>query len=145
MKCILVATDGSKGADRAVDYAAKLAKADSAKLLIVNVIGGYDLPDKVVRAFMRANQAWLQEVLESHSAEILSRARKRAHKAGVTAVEIESRTGEVGETVMEIASEKKADAIIVGKRGAGAISKALLGSVSQKLVSLSPFPVTVVP
>ena len=53
MKRILVATDGSEGADRAVDYAARLAKADSAELLIVNVIGGYGLPDKVFRAFTR--------------------------------------------------------------------------------------------
>jgi nucleotide-binding universal stress UspA family protein len=145
MKCILVTTDGSKGADRAVDYAARQAKSEGAKLLIVNVIGGYGLPDKVVRAFTRANQAWLEEVLASHSAEILSKASKRAHKAGVTTVEVVSRTGEVGQTVIDIASDKKADAIIVGKRGAGAISKALLGSVSQKLANLAPLPVTVVP
>lgn len=145
MKCILVATDGSKGADRAVDYAARLAKTNNAKLLIVNVIGGYGLPDKVVRAFTRANQAWLEEVLESHSGEILSRASKRAHKAGAVAVELVSRTGEIGQAIIDIAMEKKAEAIVVGKRGAGAISKALLGSASQKLVSLSPLPVTVVP
>jgi nucleotide-binding universal stress UspA family protein len=145
MKCILVATDGSKGADRAIDYAARQAKADGAKLIIANVIGGYGLPDKVVRAFTRANQAWLEEVLESHSGEILSRASKRAHKAGAVAVELLSRRGEVGQTVIDIASERQAEAIVVGKRGAGAISKALLGSASQKLVSLSPLPVTVVP
>lgn len=144
MKCMLVATDGSKGADRAVDYAAKQARADGAKLLIVNVIGGYGLPDKVVRAFTRSNQAWLEEMLESHSAEILARAMKRARKAGVEA-EIESRTGEVAQTVIDVASKKDAEAIIVGKRGAGAVSRALLGSVSHKLVSLSPLPVTVVP
>lgn len=145
MNCILVATDGSKGADRAIAYAAKRSKADNAKLLIVNVIGGYGLPDKVVRAFTRANQVWLEQMLESHSAEILSRAKERALKAGANMVEISSRRGEVGQTVIDIATEKKANAIVVGKRGAGAVSRALLGSVSQKLVSLSPLPVTVVP
>ena len=37
--------------DRAIDYAAHRAKDDGAELLIVNVIGGYGLPDKVFMAF----------------------------------------------------------------------------------------------
>ena len=51
---ILVATVGSEGGDRAVDYAARRAKTDGAELLIVNVVGGYGLPDKAVRAFTRS-------------------------------------------------------------------------------------------
>ena len=47
MKRVLVATDGSEAADRAVDYAAGLAKREGADLLIANVIGGYGLPDGV--------------------------------------------------------------------------------------------------
>jgi len=35
--------------------------------------------------------------------------------------------------------------IVVGKRGAGQVAGLLIGSVSQKLVSLSPLPVTIVP
>ena len=37
MKHILVATDGSDDADRAVDYAAGLAKREGAELIVVNV------------------------------------------------------------------------------------------------------------
>ena len=51
MNRILVAVDGSEGADRAIDYAARRAKDDGAELLIVNVIGGYGLPDKLFMAF----------------------------------------------------------------------------------------------
>jgi len=40
MKRVLVATDGSEAADRAVDYAAGLAKREKADLLVVNVVGG---------------------------------------------------------------------------------------------------------
>ncbi len=145
MKRILVATDDSEGADRAVDYAARRAKADGAELLIVNVIGGYGLPDKVFRAFTRAEQTWLTELLESLSAETLTKARDRARSAGATIIELESRDGDVAPTIIAIAQEKAADAIIVGKRGAGRVTGLLLGSVSQKLVSLSPLPVTVVP
>ncbi len=38
MTRILVAIDGSDGANRAVDYAAQRAKTDGADLLIVNVV-----------------------------------------------------------------------------------------------------------
>ncbi len=39
MKRILVATDGSEAAGRAIEYAANLAKNEGADLLIANVIG----------------------------------------------------------------------------------------------------------
>jgi nucleotide-binding universal stress UspA family protein len=145
MARILVATDGSEGADRAVDYAAQRAKAEGAELLIVNVIGGYGLPDTVTRAFAQAQQAWLEELLQSLSAQMLTRARERAQKAGVGTILLESRSGDPAQTIIDIAQEKAADIIIVGKRGTGRIAGLLLGSVSQKLVSLALCPVTVVP
>ncbi|MGA2843625.1 MAG: universal stress protein [Steroidobacteraceae bacterium] len=145
MNRILVATDGSEGADRAVDYAARRAKADGAELLIVNVMGGYGLPDKVFLAFTNDQNVLLKELLASQSAATLTTARDRAREAGVSTIVLESRTGEVAQTILDIAHEKKADAIVVGKRGAGRVAGVLLGSVSQKLVSLSPLPLTVVP
>ena len=45
-----------------------------------------------------------------------------------------SRSGEVAQTIIDIAQEKQVDAVVVGKRGAGRVPGALLGSVSQKLV-----------
>ncbi len=145
MNRILVATDGSEGGGRAVDYAAHRAKADGAELLIVNVIGGYGLPDKVFIAFTHDQHVWLKELLATQSAQILTAARDRARKAGIGTILLESQTGEVARTIIEIAHEKKADAIVVGKRGTGRVTGALLGSVSQKLVILSPLPLTVVP
>ena len=145
MNRILVATDGSEGADRAVDYAARRAKADGAELLIVNVKGGYGLPDKVFLAFTNDQNVLLKELLASQSAATLTTARDRAREAGVSTIVLESRTGEVAQTIIDIAHEKKADAIVVGRRGAGRVAGVLLGSVSQKLVSFSPLPLTVVP
>lgn len=145
MKRILVATDGSEGGDRAVDYASGWAKTIDAELLIVNVIGGYGLPDKLVRAFTRAQQVWLRETLASLSSEMLANAQEHARSIGVSVIQLESRAGEVAQTILEIAQEKNVDAIVVGKRGAGRVSGLVLGSVSQKLVSLATVPVTVVP
>jgi nucleotide-binding universal stress UspA family protein len=145
MKHILVATDGSAGADRALDYAAQLAKDSEAKLTVVNVIGGYGLPGELFRRFTRAQQAWLDELLDSLSADTLKLAQERIRKFGVSSIHLESRRGDAAETIIEIADQMGVDAIVVGKRGAGRVAGMLLGSVSQKLVSLATHVVIVVP
>jgi len=145
MKRILATTDGSEGANRAVDYAADLAKQSGAPLLIANAIGGYGLPDEIFREFTRSQATWLDELLRSNSAGILTKARDRAQERGAAAVEIESLTGEVGETIARIAEDKDVEAIVVGKRGASGVAALVLGGVAHKLVSLSSRPVIVVP
>jgi nucleotide-binding universal stress UspA family protein len=142
---LLVATDGSEAADRAVDYAASLAKREGADLLIANIIGGYGLPDGVFTRVIYTEQASVKEMLDSMSAETLTKARERARAAGADSIQLESRVGDVAEAVIDIAKEKAADVIVVGKRGAGPVERLLLGSVSRKLVSLAPVPVIVVP
>lgn len=144
MNRILVATDGSEGADRAVDYAARRAKAGGADLVIVNVAGA-TLPEKVFQSFTHSQQAWFEELLSSVSAETLAKAQERARAIGVPSIHLESRTGDIAGTIIEIAQEMQASGIVAGKRGTGRIAGFLLGSVSQKLVSLAPLPVTIVP
>jgi nucleotide-binding universal stress UspA family protein len=145
MKRILVATDGSDAAGRAVEYAADLAKRESADLLIVNIVGGYGLPDKAMLRLTQSEQVWLREFLESSSAETLTKARESARAAGAEKIELESRPGDVAHSVVVTAKEKAADVIVVGKRGAGLAERLLLGSVSEKIVRLATLPVIVVP
>ena len=145
MKRILVVTDGSEGAGRAVDYAAGLASVPGAHLLILNVFGMRDLPEAVLSQFTRTQIQWLHDILAEQSAKILTTARERAQAAGAEAVQLESRDGDVAEMTLQVAAETAADAIVVGKRGTGRVSGLLLGSVSQKLVSIAPIPLIVIP
>jgi nucleotide-binding universal stress UspA family protein len=114
-------------------------------LLVVNVVGGYGLLQKAMLQLTRSEQAWLKEFLESLSAETLTKARERARAAGADQIQLESRAGDVAQSVIAIANEKAADVIVVGKRGAGLVERLLLGSVSEKVVRLAPLPVIVVP
>lgn len=145
MKRILVATDGSPDAARAVEYAAQLAKDSGAELFVANVIGDDGLPDDIFRLFTRAQQDWISEHLEAHSAELLKHAQDKLQELGVSSIHLESRRGNIASTIIKIADDMAADAIVVGKRGAGHVAGVLLGSVSQKLVSLAPHVVIVVP
>jgi len=58
---------------------------------------------------------------------------------------LESHTGDIAQTIINIAEEKKVKNVVVGKRGIDRIAGLLLGSVSQKIASLATRPVTVVP
>jgi nucleotide-binding universal stress UspA family protein len=145
VKQILVATDGSEGSDRAVDFAANLAKTYGATLLIINIRGGYGLPVALLRQFSNADGAWLGELLTSMSAEVLQSARDRALKIGAPMIVLESRGGKIAQSIIDFAKEKHADVIVVGKQGSGRVAKLLLGSVPQKLLSLATCVMVVVP
>lgn len=145
MNKILVATDGSEGSGRAIDFAAQLAKETGTHLVVLNVMGINSLPDALFHQFTRSQNAWIGELLESQSSKILKDAAERAREGGVANVRLVSRDGEVASTTLAVANELAADAIVVGKRGTGRVGGLLLGSVSQKLVSLASRVVVVVP
>lgn len=145
MKHILVATDGSEGADRAVDEAARLTRQFGADLLIVNVIGGYGLPGEVLERFSWPEHAWFNELLTGFSAQILTKARDRARQLGVADARLESRQGDIAPTIVDIARQQGIDAIVVGRRGHGRVAELLLGSTAEKLLKLAPCLMIVVP
>jgi len=141
MALILVATDGSACADRAIEMAANLAKATDRKLLIMTV-GSSTGED--VRKLAQA-EGGLAEALELISTQTLQRAREHARAQGATSVEVRVAWGDPAECILEMAQQCGADIIVLGRRGRGRLAGLLLGSVSQKLVSLAPCPVVVVP
>ena len=53
--------------------------------------------------------------------------------------------GRVVPTLIRAATDANTDLIVVGTTGKGGITRALMGSVSQKLVQTSPVPVVSVP
>ena len=142
---ILAATDGSDAASRAVDLAARLAKALNGHLNIIHVISGHDVPAEQLNEYALQEHMTSGEVLSVFSQEKLKTARQRAEALGVSDVRLESEIGDVAEAIIEAARRDEVDMIVLGKRGLGRLSGLLLGSVSQKLVSVAPCAVIVVP
>ena len=142
MRRIIVATDGSDGAGRAVEVAARLAKAFSAELLIITV--GGNLPQAEMIELERA-KGHIGDTLEMLSKQILIAAGKRAENVGVKSIRLEFAWGDPTECIIETATREAADALVVGRRGRSQLAGLLLGSVSQKLASLAPCSTVIVP
>ncbi|MDQ0393645.1 universal stress protein [Labrys monachus] len=145
MRGIMVATDGSDSANRAVDIAAELARMGGCALHIVNVAS--DLPEEALDQ-LKQNPAMDQlvgDAIEMRSRGVLAHARERASAKGVTDIQTRQAWGDVAEKVLEASAQAGADMLVVGRRGRGRLAGLLLGSVSQKLASLSPCAVVVVP
>jgi nucleotide-binding universal stress UspA family protein len=142
MRRIMVATDGSEGADRAVDVAARIAKATGDELSILHV--GGTLSGEELRQLARTERD-LGDALEGLSNQILARAKERAQRIGLSRVMTHAAWGDAAEAIIEAAQREHADAVVVGRRGRGRLAGLLLGSVSQKVASLAPCVVMVVP
>ena len=142
---ILVATDGSESASRAVSLAAQLAQESKADLKILHVISPLNLPIDQLEEYARWEHVTLGEVLNTFAEEKLAAARKQAEALGVCNAATESPYGDIAETIIETAKRDHIDLIVVGKRGRGRLSGLVLGSVSQKIVSVATCAVLVVP
>ena len=142
MTSIMVATDGSAGAGRAVDAAAEIAMALACELLIVTVADR--LLGEEVRQLPHTGVS-SGDVLEALTIQTLHSAETRARQLGVQRIEARTGWGDIAQSLLEIATSNSTKMIVVGRRGRGQLAGLLLGSVSQKLVSLAPCPVVVVP
>jgi nucleotide-binding universal stress UspA family protein len=140
---LLVATDNSDGANRALETAAELAKRLHAELIIVNVEQGS--LDHNLESFRFAENATVDEILDQRSAEILWRAEEKARSMGVANVRTESGLGDAVGFILSVARREAVDFIVVGRRGRGRLAGLLIGSVSQSLVCAAPCNVLVVP
>jgi len=145
MRQIMVATDGSESAERAVDIAAELAKTVGGSLHIVNVAG--DLPEEALEVVRRSPsmEKLAGDAIDARSQQILTRALERARCKGVKDIHTQQSWGDVAEKILDALQSVGADTLVVGRRGRGRLAGLLLGSVSQKLASLSPSVVVVVP
>ena len=134
---VVVATDGSESADRAVVEGARLARAIRARAVLLYVrpsLGTLGEP---------YHQEKLSEQM-AHARAALSRAGAIARECGIEAEE-EIAEGDPPERIVELARARNAAFIVVGSRGLGAVAGALLGSVSSAVIHRADRPVLVVP
>ena len=124
-KTILLAYDGSEHAKRAAGVAKAEAEAHGARLIVVHA---YEpVPDYLGEPFF-------EEAL-----------RRRLERAEGVLEEARALTGVPKEDALLLAARaEKADLIVMGTRGLGALGSLFLGSQSQRVVAEAPCPVLLV-
>ncbi len=139
MKTIVLGTDGSRGAKRATREALALALGTGWPLRIVSV---WSVPAlELSAAPMMAGE--LAEVSRDNAQGALDTAAEEAARAGVGTITY-LRHGEAAKEILGVAEAIGDTLIVVGSDGRGAIGRALLGSVSTRLVHTASCPVLVV-
>jgi nucleotide-binding universal stress UspA family protein len=137
MDNILIATDGTASADEALDVAIEMARESNAALNILSV----RRPRPAGRG--GAGPAVLEVEMRDGPKRIAEAAARRAREAGVPATPHVA-YGDIVDTIADAANTLGADHLVVGSRGLGSMSAAVLGSVSHALVRRSPVPLTIV-
>ena len=139
---VLIATDGSPGAARALERAlalrGQLRDGERVELHLANVqrpLSGD------VASFVSADS--IDDYHRERSEEALAAARQTLRDAGVSAKEHHC-LGQPGRTLAETAAAEGCDLIVMGARGLGTHTAALLGSVAASTLEHASVPVMVV-
>lgn len=143
---ILVAYDGSNGAERALVKATELAKLCGAQLIVLTVYRHHSMLEaslSMVRGSVEPGGN-LDEAMRGTARDAADYAKSHAKDAGVATVSAFIKAGQPARTIVAMAKEKGCDLIVVGSRGLGATEGYLLGSVSHKVTGLAECPVMVV-
>ncbi len=141
-KVVVVAVDGSEQSDRAAALGAAVARANSARLVLLTVV--------------RPPEGWwgvtgeppspeaLSEALVEGQQEILRQTETRTDLSGVD-YSTNEELGDPTSAILSACERESADLLIVGRRGAGLVERMVIGSVVDRLAHLSPIPIMIVP
>jgi nucleotide-binding universal stress UspA family protein len=141
MPKLLVAIDGSEASHRALKFAMKLAEgAAASEIHTLYVHPPIDVSGKVqvyvtekhMRQMAREQSQWILDAIEER------------FRAETVAHTVEVLEGDPAETIAHHAEQLGCEAIVMGSRGMGRIAGLVMGSVSTKVVQLTPLPVTLV-
>jgi len=138
IKRILVATDASRAANRAIDLAADIAAKYGSSLDILHVVRQMQLPPELLRMARVEKIAGREaDILEFVAQQILSDAKARAKKKGAKEARTTMGSGDPATAIVKYAKRHNVDLIVMGSRGLGKVKEVILGSVSRKVCNLS--------
>lgn len=139
IKTILLPTDGSSTAQAAGDFAADMAKCEGAKVVVLGVVHPHTWGDTA--AYERDDVARD----EMHGAVDAEAGRLSGMGVEAVARYWDTATDQVQNAIEQVAGEVGADLIVMGTHGRTGLDRALLGSVTDRVLRHSTVPVLVVP
>jgi nucleotide-binding universal stress UspA family protein len=142
-KKILVAVDGSHTSALGLKEAIKLAKDQSARLVLLHVVDELAVtryPEVVYYA------GDIIGSLQEAGTRILAKAEAQVRRSGVRlqTMRVDSRGRSVAEVIVGQARKLNADVIVLGTHGRRGLTHLLLGSDAESVVRSAPVPVLLV-
>jgi len=132
---VLVPIDGSKHSTEGLRVASHFAKANKAKIFILNVIPSVADVDLELSASERDR---LLESLKRRGEDLLAKAKDQMKSLGVTDINTVLATADSpAHEIVSFAEKEKIDLIVIGSKGKSATARFLLGSVASKVVKYS--------
>lgn len=132
---ILVATDGSEVASKAVEFAIGLAKQLGKGVILLSVVDkgllvSPSVPEGVTPTRIEEpTEDFLRQAAET----CLEESEKLCRTNGVQSKKV-IRAGDPAQEIIREAEKSKADLIVMGSHGKSALSAALLGSVTSGVI-----------
>lgn len=139
---IVVGSDGSETAERAVRQAGELAASSGARLVVVTAFVPSEKRDAVREDDLPADLRWVLTD-RAQAEELVRHSRELAREAGATRVSIQAVEGDPSDAILEVAKEFDADAIVVGSVGLTGAAR-FLGSVASSIAHHAPCDVLIV-
>ena len=154
IKKILYATDMSDTSNYAFSYAASIANRYDASITIIHVLKNPMPTSENLVTNVLGESQWL-EVLDRNKTEVVERIRSRLEKfceetkAELFACpflmeEVIVRIGNPVEEIIQELDKNKYDMVVMGAHGHGALSGAVMGSVSRRVIRRCKKPVLIV-
>ena len=143
-KKVLFCTDFSKNSDHAFEFAYGIAQRDGGLLYILHVI-----PQNPHQEFAESilRDEMLEEIQASIRENLAESFREHYEKKidGKIAYKTVIKSGREDEEIVRFARQEKVDLIVIGTHGRTGIEHVFFGSVAEKVLRHSPFPVFVIP
>jgi len=145
-KRILIATDGSETATKAVTHGIALAKALSVPISVVTVTEAWSAFElaRMARMGVQNPIAQYEDVATAAASNILDKAAQVAKSQGVTCELVHVRDQRPAEAIIATAKEKGCDLIIMASHGHRGIDRMLLGSQTNEVLTHSKVPALIV-
>ncbi|SEU27249.1 universal stress protein [Paenibacillus sp. NFR01] len=138
---ILLAYDGSKASNKALERTIELAKVTPGSS--VYVVHAYDFPRFFIGEAIAPVPASVNKDYYDLAVQTTEEVKSRLEAEGLNAT-VDMVQGPPAEVVLNYAKEQAVDVIVIGSRGLGGIREFVLGSVSHNVVQNARIPVLVV-
>ena len=143
---ILLATDGSESARKALDYLMRFPFPAASEITVLTVIDQDVFKDEDMQGLNDEQESALQEtenLVREEAQELLARETQRLRNAGLSESS-ELRIGHPAEEIVRAAEQLASDCVIVGSHGMSGAKRFLLGSVSDHVLEYAPCSVLIV-